>query len=117
MPVNLNDPGYGGPSREVSARGLRPVLGWAAASESKPSRNQHFNFLCFHSPHGRGLAMTSLQRHGPREAHKQLHLRMQRSGLSSIKVHVTSRAGKIHFHFTGSDEEVKKAEKILADWA
>jgi hypothetical protein len=60
--------------------------------------------------------MTSLQRHGIREAHKQLHLRMQRSGLSSIKVHVTRRAGKMKFHFTGSEEEVKKAEKILADW-
>ena len=61
-------------------------------------------------------AMTSLQRHGIREAHKQLHLRMQRSGLPSIKVHVTRRAGKLKFHFTGSEEEVKKAEKILADW-
>jgi len=60
--------------------------------------------------------MNSLQRHGPRETHKQLHLRMQRSGLSSIKVHVTRRAGKLKFHFTGSDGEVKKAEQILADW-
>jgi len=41
---------------------------------------------------------------------------MQRSGLSSIKVEVTRRAGKLDFHFTGSEEEVKKAEKILADW-
>lgn len=60
--------------------------------------------------------MNSLQRHGPHEAHKQLQLRMRRSGLSSIKVEVTRRAGKIKFHFTGLDEEVKKAEKILADW-
>ncbi len=60
--------------------------------------------------------MTSLQRHSPHEAHKQLHLRMQRNGLSSIKVHVTRRAGKMQFHFTGSDEEVRKAEKILAEW-
>jgi hypothetical protein len=60
--------------------------------------------------------MRSLQRHGIREVNKQLHLRMQRSGLSSIKVHVTRRAGKLKFHFTGSEEEVKKAEKILADW-
>ena len=41
---------------------------------------------------------------------------MQRSGLSSIKVVVTRRAGKMKFNFTGLDEEVKKAEKILADW-
>jgi hypothetical protein len=60
--------------------------------------------------------MNSLQRHGPKEAHKQLHLRMQRSGLSSIKVQVTRRAGKLQFGFTGSGEEVKKAEQILADW-
>ena len=60
--------------------------------------------------------MNSLQQHGIYEAHKQLHLRMQRSGLSSIKVLVTRRAGKMKFHFTGLDEEVKKAEKILADW-
>jgi len=42
---------------------------------------------------------------------------MQRSGLSSIKVLVTRRAGKLKFEFTGSAEEVKKAKKILADWA
>lgn len=60
--------------------------------------------------------MNSLQRHSPREAHKQLHLRMQRSGLSSIKVLVTRRAGKLKFHFSGSEEEVKKAEQILANW-
>jgi len=41
---------------------------------------------------------------------------MQRSGLSSIKVIVTRRAGKLRFNFTGSEDEVKKAEKILADW-
>ena len=60
--------------------------------------------------------MNSLQRHGPHEAYKQLHLRMQKSGLASIKVLVTRRAGKIRFNFTGSEEEVKKAEQILADW-
>jgi hypothetical protein len=60
--------------------------------------------------------MNSLQHHGIHEAHKQLHLRMQRSGLSSIKVLVTRRAGKLQFHFAGSEDEVKKAEKILADW-
>ena len=60
--------------------------------------------------------MNSLQRHGLHEAYKQLHLRMQRSGLSSIKVQVTRRAGKMKFHFIGLEEEVKKAEQILADW-
>ena len=60
--------------------------------------------------------MNSLQHHGIHEAHKQLHLRMQRSGLTSIKVLVTRRAGKIRFNFTGLEEEVRKAEKILADW-
>jgi hypothetical protein len=60
--------------------------------------------------------MNSLQLHGIEEVHKQLHTRMQRSGLSSIKVVVTRRAGKMKFNFTGLDEEVKKAEKILADW-
>jgi hypothetical protein len=60
--------------------------------------------------------MNSLQHHGIREAHKQLRFRMQRDGLSSIAVQVTRRAGKLRFHFTGLDEEVKKAEKILADW-
>ena len=61
--------------------------------------------------------MTSLQHHGPQEAHKQLHLRMQRTGLTSIKVVVTRRAGKLKFSFTGLEDEVKKAEKILADWS
>ncbi len=60
--------------------------------------------------------MTSLQRHGINEAHKQLHLRMKRSGLSTVVVEVTRRAGKLRFNFTGSEAEVKKAEKILADW-
>jgi hypothetical protein len=61
--------------------------------------------------------MTSLQRVGAKEAHKQLHLRMRRSGLASIKVLVTRRAGKLQFGFAGTEEEVKKAEAILADWA
>ena len=60
--------------------------------------------------------MNSLQHHGIDEVHKQLHLRMKRSGLSTIKVLVTRRAGKLRFNFTGSAEEVKKAEQILADW-
>jgi len=61
--------------------------------------------------------MTSLQHHGIKEAHKQLHLRMKRTGLTTIKVEVTRRAGKLRFSFTGSDTEVKQAEQILADWA
>lgn len=60
--------------------------------------------------------MTSLQHHGIKEAHKQLSLRMRKCGLASIKVEVTRRAGKMRFNFTGSDAEVKQAEKILADW-
>ena len=60
--------------------------------------------------------MNSLQSHGIKEAHKQLHLRMKRRGLTSIKVEVTRRAGKLQFNFTGSEDEVKQAEKILADW-
>jgi len=61
--------------------------------------------------------MNSLQHHGINEAHKQLHLRMKRTGLSTIKVLVTRRAGKLRFNFTGSAEEVKRAEQILADWS
>ena len=60
--------------------------------------------------------MNSLQHHGIKEAHKQLHLRMKRSGLGTIKVLVTRRAGKLQFSFTGSAGEVKRAEEILADW-
>src|SRR5437660_214012 len=68
-------------------------------------------YYCFAAALCACWTMTSLQHHGPHEAHKQLHCRMQRRGLSSIKVHVTRRAGKLQFHFTGSEEEVKKAEK------
>ena len=60
--------------------------------------------------------MNSLQRHGIPEAQKQLRLRMKRSGLTSIKVEVTRRAGKLRFGFTGSESEVKQATKILAEW-
>ena len=61
--------------------------------------------------------MTSLHRHGAKEAHKQLHFRMKKSGLTTIKVSVTRKSGRLKVQFTGSDEEVKKAEKILADWS
>ena len=60
--------------------------------------------------------MKSLQQHGIKEVHKQLHFRMKRSGLASIKVEVTRSAGKLKVNFTGLDAEVKTAEKILADW-
>ncbi|HUR44892.1 MAG TPA: hypothetical protein VMZ27_03370 [Candidatus Saccharimonadales bacterium] len=60
--------------------------------------------------------MTSLQHHAPKEAYKQLHLRMQSRGLTSVKVEVTRRAGKLQFAFTGSPAEVKQANQILADW-
>jgi len=58
----------------------------------------------------------SLQEHGIEEIYKQLRLRMKNSGLGTIEVHVTRRAGKYKFHFTGSAEQVAKAEKILAAW-
>ena len=38
------------------------------------------------------------------------------SGLDSIKVLVTRRSGKFQFNFTGSPEQVVKAEEILAAW-
>ena len=58
----------------------------------------------------------SLQQHGIKEIYKQLRLRMKNSGLDTIKVHVTNRAGKFRYNFTGSPEEVAKADKILANW-
>jgi hypothetical protein len=59
---------------------------------------------------------NSLQKHSPHEAHKQLRLRMKNSGLETIKVQVARHAGKLKFSFTGSKEQIAKAEKILADW-
>ncbi|HWW02996.1 MAG TPA: hypothetical protein VNZ64_25065 [Candidatus Acidoferrum sp.] len=41
---------------------------------------------------------------------------MKRSGLASIQVEVTRRAGKLKFNFTVLDAEVQQPEKILADW-
>jgi hypothetical protein len=58
----------------------------------------------------------SLQQHGLVEAQKQLRLRMKNQHLDSIKVEVTRRAGKLRFHFTGSPDQVIKAEEILASW-
>ena len=59
---------------------------------------------------------NSLQQHGLKEIYKQLRLRMKNSGLDTIKVHVTNRAGKFQYSFTGSAEQVVQADKILAAW-
>jgi hypothetical protein len=61
--------------------------------------------------------MTSLHRHGAKEAHKQLQMRMRKRGLTTIKISVTRKFGRLKVDFAGSDAEVKKAEQILADWA
>ena len=60
---------------------------------------------------------NSLQQHGIKEIYKQLRLRMKNSGLETIEVHVTRRAGKYKYNFTGSAEQVVTGEKILAAWA
>jgi len=59
---------------------------------------------------------NSLQQHGIREINKQLGFRMKSNGLDTIKVLVTRRAGKYQYAFTGSPEQVVKAEAILAAW-
>jgi hypothetical protein len=59
---------------------------------------------------------NSLQQHGINEVYRQLRLRMKNRGLETIKVLVTRRAGKYKYSFTGSPEEVVKAEKIFAAW-
>jgi len=59
---------------------------------------------------------NSLQQHGFREITKQLRFRMIAEGLDSIKVLITRRSGKFKFNFTGSPEQVVKAEAILAAW-
>jgi hypothetical protein len=60
---------------------------------------------------------NSLQQHPIGEIYKQLRLRMKNRGLETIEVHITRRAGKFKYSFTGSAEQVVTAEKILADWA
>ena len=60
--------------------------------------------------------MTSLHRHGAREAHKQLHLRMKKRGLETVKLSVTRKSGRLDVQFSGTDEEVRIARQILADW-
>ncbi len=63
------------------------------------------------------IMSNSLQQHGIVEAQKQLRLRMKNQHLDTIKVEVFLRAGKMKFKFTGSPEQVTKAEEILAGWA
>jgi hypothetical protein len=41
---------------------------------------------------------------------------MKRSGLSTITVSVTRKSGRLKVQFSGSAEEVKKAQQILAGW-
>ncbi|HEY1662306.1 MAG TPA: hypothetical protein VGI03_07795 [Verrucomicrobiae bacterium] len=59
---------------------------------------------------------NSLQDHSVREVTKQLRLRMKNSGLETIVVQVTRQAGKVKCSFTGSPEQVTKANEILANW-
>jgi hypothetical protein len=41
---------------------------------------------------------------------------MKKRGLTTIKVSVTRKFGKLKVEFAGSDDEVKQARQILADW-
>ena len=59
---------------------------------------------------------NSLQQHGFKEIYKQLRFSMKKNGLDTIAVHVTRRAKKFKFAFTGSPEQVVRAEQILAAW-
>ena len=59
---------------------------------------------------------NSLQQHGMKEIYKQLRFSMKKNGLDTIQVQVTRHAGKFKFGFTGSPEQVVKAEQILAAW-
>ena len=59
----------------------------------------------------------SLQQHGLKEIYKQLRFCMKKNGLGTIQVQVARRSGKFTFAFTGSPEEVVKAEHLLAVWA
>ena len=73
---------------------------------------------CYMTDVRRRYSMSnSLQQHGLAEVNQQLRLRIKKNGLETIKVHVTRRAGKYKYSFTGAAEEVVKAEAILAAWA
>ena len=41
---------------------------------------------------------------------------MKNSGLETIEVQVSRKAGKYKYNFTGSLEQITQAEKILAAW-
>ena len=58
----------------------------------------------------------SLQQHSHHEINKQLCFAMKNNGLDTIEVLITRRSGKFRFAFTGSAEQVLKAEAILAAW-
>jgi hypothetical protein len=63
------------------------------------------------------IMSNSLQQHSIKEVTKQLRLRMKRSGLDTVEVQVTRQCGKYQYGFTGSPEQITKAEEILAAWA
>ncbi len=60
---------------------------------------------------------NSLQQHGMTEVYKQLRFSMKKNGLETIEVQVVRQSGKFRITFTGSAEQVTKAEAILAAWA
>ena len=60
---------------------------------------------------------NSLEQHPINEVLHQLQVRMKKTGLDTVKVLVSRRAGKYQCSFTGSTEQVAQAEKILAEWA
>jgi hypothetical protein len=59
----------------------------------------------------------SLQQHGMAEIYKQLRFSMKKHALETVEVEVTRHCGKFKINFTGSPEEVVKANQILASWA
>ncbi len=60
---------------------------------------------------------NSFKSHGVDEISKQLRVSMKKNSLDTIVVQVTRLAGKLKVSFTGSPEQVGKAEEILAAWA
>ena len=60
---------------------------------------------------------NSLQQHPIKEVTKQLRLRIKNSGLDTIEVQITRKCGKYQYGFTGSTEQIAKAEQILAAWS
>ncbi|HSU57065.1 MAG TPA: hypothetical protein VLT36_23690 [Candidatus Dormibacteraeota bacterium] len=41
---------------------------------------------------------------------------MKRTGLSTIKISVTRKSGRLTVNFAGAEGEVRQARQILADW-